>query len=70
MDPQGDSPETLRTLPLIPLRDLLVFPATLFGAWIGARTYHALSDQNFRDVVLGLLFVSGAGLVWSSLGVR
>ena len=47
---------------------LLVFPATLFGAWIGARTYHALSDQNFRDVVLGLLFLSGAGLVWSSFG--
>ena len=49
---------------------LLVFPATLFGAWIGARTYHALSDQNFRDVVLGLLFLSGIGLVWSSLGTH
>jgi len=48
---------------------LLVIPATLFGAWIGARTYHALSDQNFRDVVLGLLFLSGVGLVWSSSGV-
>ena len=47
---------------------LLAFPATLVGAWIGARTYHALSDQNFRDVVLGLLFLSGLGLVWSSLG--
>jgi uncharacterized membrane protein YfcA len=46
---------------------LLVFPATLFGAWLGARTYHALSDQNFRDVVLGLLFLSGIGLVWTSL---
>ena len=49
---------------------LLAFPATLFGAWIGARTYHALSDQNFRDVVLGLLFLSGVGLVWSSLSVH
>jgi hypothetical protein len=49
---------------------LLAFPATLFGAWIGARTYHALSDQNFRDVVLALLFVSGIGLVWSSLGAH
>ncbi len=46
----------------------LALPATLFGAWVGARTYHALSDQNFRDVVLGLLFLSGVGLVWSSLG--
>ena len=35
---------------------LLVLPATIGGAWIGARTYHALSDGNFRDVVLGLCF--------------
>jgi len=47
---------------------VLVFPATLFGAWIGARTYHTLSDHHFRDVVLGLLFLSGIGLVWSSVG--
>ena len=47
---------------------LLALPATLFGAWLGARTYHALSDQNFRDVVLGLLFLSGVALVWTSLG--
>src|SRR6195256_1623728 len=47
---------------------LLALPSTLFGAWLGARTYHALSDRNFRDVVLGLLFLSGVGLVWSSLG--
>ena len=46
---------------------VLAFPATLFGAWIGARTYHGLSDQNFRDLVLGLLFLSGLGLVWSTL---
>jgi uncharacterized membrane protein YfcA len=49
---------------------LLALPATLSGAWLGARTYHALSDRNFRDVVLGLLFLSGVGLVWSSLGLR
>ncbi len=49
---------------------LFVLPGTLFGAWIGARSYHALSDRNFRDVVLGLLFLSGAGLVWSSLGLH
>jgi uncharacterized protein len=49
---------------------LITFPATLIGAWIGARAYHALSDRNFRDVVLGLLFLSGVGLVWSSLGLR
>jgi uncharacterized membrane protein YfcA len=49
---------------------VLAFPATLFGAWIGARTYHALSDRNFSDVVLGLLVLSGVGLLWSSLGVH
>lgn len=46
---------------------LLVMPATIGGAWLGTRTYHALSDGNFRDVVLGLLFLSGVTLVWSSL---
>jgi len=46
---------------------LIAFPGTVIGAWLGARTYHALSDGNFRDVVLGLLFLSGAGLVWSSI---
>jgi uncharacterized protein len=48
----------------------LVMPATIVGAWLGSRTYHALSDNNFRDVVLGLLFLSGVGLVWSSFGSR
>jgi uncharacterized membrane protein YfcA len=48
---------------------LFVLPGTLFGAWLGARTYLTLSDRNFRDVVLGLLFVSGIGLVWSSLAL-
>jgi uncharacterized protein len=46
---------------------LLVLPGTIVGTWFGARVYHALSDQNFRDVVLALLFMSGVGLVWSSL---
>ena len=47
---------------------LLALPSTLIGARIGVRTYQALSDRNFYDVVLGLLFLSGIGLVWSSLG--
>ena len=49
---------------------LLVMPTTIFGAWLGGRAYRVLSDGNFRDVVLGLLFLSGIGLVWSSLGLR
>ena len=47
---------------------LIAFPGTILGAWAGARTYHSLSDRNFGDVVLGLLFLSGIGLVWSSVG--
>jgi uncharacterized protein len=49
---------------------LIAFPGTIVGAWLGARTYRALSDRNFRDVVLVLLFLSGIGLVWSSFGAR
>jgi uncharacterized protein len=49
---------------------LLALPVTISGAWLGARTYRVLSDKNFRDVVLGLLFLSGLGLVWSSFAVR
>jgi uncharacterized membrane protein YfcA len=46
---------------------VLAFPGTVLGSWIGARLYRALSDRNFRDVVLGMLFLSGAILVWNSL---
>ena len=46
---------------------MLAFPATVLGSWIGAKLYHALSDRNFRDIVLGMLVISGAILVWNSL---
>ena len=48
----------------------LAFPATILGSWLGARLYHALSDRHFSDVVLGLLFLSGLGLLWSTIGPR
>jgi uncharacterized membrane protein YfcA len=47
---------------------LIALPGTLLGAWAGAKIYHAMSDRHFADVVLVLLFLSGVGLVWSSLG--
>ena len=47
---------------------LLAFPGTILGAFLGARVYHALSDRNFGDLVLGLLVISGAGLIWASFG--
>jgi uncharacterized membrane protein YfcA len=46
---------------------LLALPGTVIGASLGARVYHGLSDKNFHDVVLVLLFLSGVGLVWSGL---
>jgi len=49
---------------------LVAFPGTLIGAWLGARVYHALSDKHFGDVVLGLLLLSGVGLVWNSVGAH
>jgi uncharacterized membrane protein YfcA len=49
---------------------LIAFPGTVIGAWLGARLYHALSDRHFADIVLGLLFLSGVGLVWSSVGAH
>lgn len=49
---------------------LFALPGTLLGAWLGAKTFHALSDRSFRDVVLVLLFLSGLSLVWSSAGIR
>jgi uncharacterized protein len=45
---------------------VIALPGTVLGAWAGAKFYHAMSDRNFRDVVLVLLFLSGVALVWSS----
>jgi uncharacterized protein len=49
---------------------MLALPGTLIGARLGMRTYHALSDRNFYDLVLALLFLSGIALVWSSIAPR
>jgi uncharacterized protein len=46
---------------------LIALPGTIIGAWLGAKAYHAMSDRNFSDAVLILLFISGLGLLWSSL---
>jgi uncharacterized protein len=40
---------------------------SLAPGW-GLRVYRATSDREFSMIVLGLLFLSGIGLVWSSLG--
>jgi uncharacterized protein len=38
-------------------------PATLIGAWIGARVYVGVSPQTFQRVVLALLLMSGCILL-------
>ena len=47
----------------------LCLPATLAGAWIGARAYAGVSADTFRRVVLGLLLVSG-GLLLAQAAAR
>jgi uncharacterized protein len=46
---------------------LLCLPATLIGAWIGARVYLGVSAQTFQGVVLSLLLVSGCILIGQAL---
>jgi uncharacterized protein len=50
----------------IPLFAVIV-PALLIPSVVGYRLYHRVSDLVFRRVVLGLLTVSGAILIVSSL---
>jgi uncharacterized protein len=42
---------------------LLCLPATLIGAWLGARIYVGVSPQAFQRVILSLLFLSGCILI-------
>ena len=46
---------------------LVCLPATLIGAWAGARVYGAVSPRTFQRVVLGLLLVSGMILLGQAI---
>ncbi|MEM7169319.1 MAG: sulfite exporter TauE/SafE family protein [Pseudomonadota bacterium] len=48
---------------------LISLPATIFGAWIGARVYGATSEAAFQRLVLGLLLLSGAVLLSQVFGL-
>jgi uncharacterized membrane protein YfcA len=50
------------TMPMLWIA-FLCLPATLIGAWIGARVYVGVSAQAFQRVVLCLLLVSGCILL-------
>src|SRR5262245_57567931 len=41
-------------------------PGTISGAWLGATIYKRLGDHAFQQVVMMLLFLSGATLIWTS----
>jgi len=47
---------------------LVALPATLVGAWIGARLYGAVSARTFQRLVLVLLLASGAILIAQARG--
>ncbi len=45
----------------------LCLPASIAGAWVGARCYRLVDEAMFRAVVLGLLSVSGVALLIRTL---
>jgi hypothetical protein len=47
---------------------LVCLPATMVGAWIGARVYVGVSPQTFQRIVLSLLLASGCILIAQALG--
>ena len=54
---------TRAALPLL----AIVVPAMLVPALLGARLYHGISEARFRQIVLGLLTLSGVAMLASSL---
>lgn len=38
-------------------------PALMLGTWLGLRAFHIIPAQGFRLVLVGLLFLSGLGLL-------
>jgi uncharacterized protein len=56
----------IATVSMIPVF-AVVLPAMLIPWWIGSRVYIGISEAAFRRVVLGLLTITGAGMLISSL---
>jgi uncharacterized protein len=42
---------------------MIGLPLLLAGTWVGLRLYTRLDEAGFRRVVLGLLLISGVGLI-------
>ena len=63
MEPNGEQPEILKNVPLIPLRDLVVFPATLVPFIIGrASSIQALEKAAETDKLIVLAAQMDASL--------
>ena len=45
---------------------VIVLPATIGGAWLGATAYRRLADRGYQRAVMVLLLISGATLVWTT----
>lgn len=43
----------------------IALPGTFVGVWLGVNVYKRLSDQNFSDLVMSLLLLSGITLLFS-----
>jgi uncharacterized protein len=56
----------IATAAMIPIF-AIVLPAMLIPWWIGSRVYIGIDEAMFRRVVLGLLTITGAGMLISSL---
>ena len=54
---------TREALPLL----AIVVPAMLVPVLLGARLYHGISDARFRQIVLGMLTLSGVAMLVASL---
>lgn len=48
---------------------LVCLPATMVGAWIGARAYVGVSPRTFQRIVLCLLLASGCILIAQAVGL-
>jgi uncharacterized protein len=48
------------------LQAAIALPGTIGGAWLGAFFYRRLHDHGYQRAVMFLLFISGAGLIWTS----
>jgi len=47
---------------------VVITPALVVPVLLGALVFRRLDQRAFRRIVLGLLFVSGVVLTWSSVG--